>query len=333
MKPPLRIGILGFGRHAVKVLKACADLSSVHFAAAAATSPLKRTEITQTFGIESAPESYGELLADSSLDAIYIALPNALHAEWIIAALNSGKHVICEKPLCMNTSEAAAVEAARRRSGKKLHEAFMYRFHPQHRRVREIIRNGTIGQPFLFESHFHFFLEDKNNIRLQADCGGGGLYDVGCYLLDAPSFLFNTPPLRISGHWHIDQTTNVDSSVSLQVVYKNGLVAHLQAGMRLPRLNTYTIYGSHGTIRAANAYRLEKDQKTSLEIQPLEGPAERIVFDPFNQIAEQFEQFSRWIEGEESSQEYFSDGMQNAALLEAARESCRKGTEIRIPVR
>ena len=130
-------------------------------------------------GVDRCYSSYQQLLEDPGIDGVYIGLPNHLHKEWTLKALAHGKHVLCDKPLGMDLAEAREMEAAARAAGRVLMEGFMYRFHPQHALVKELIRKGAIGRVFLFEAHFHYFMDDLNNIRLKRETGGGGLYDAG----------------------------------------------------------------------------------------------------------------------------------------------------------
>src|SRR5262249_33758035 len=138
--------------------------------------------------------SYEEVLADPAVEAIYVPLPNSLHCEWAIRAAEAGKHILCEKPLAMDAAECAAVGAAARDHGVVLMEAFMYRFHPQTERVRELISQGALGEPRLIRASFTFRVTNPANIRLQPDLGGGSLMDVGCYCVNVARTLFNAEP-------------------------------------------------------------------------------------------------------------------------------------------
>src|SRR5579872_4995402 len=142
--------------------------------------------------------SYDDVLGAADVDAVYISLPNSLHVEWTLRAAAAGKHVLCEKPMATNAADCGRMVAACERSGVHLVEAFMYRYHPQWRRVRDAIGNGTIGEPRLVRAAFGFVLRDPRNIRLIGELGGGALMDVGCYTANAARW-FLGEPVRVRG--------------------------------------------------------------------------------------------------------------------------------------
>jgi predicted dehydrogenase len=145
-------------------------------------------------GIERAMEGYETLIADDEVEAVYIPLPNSLHAEWIVKALEAGKAVLCEKPLCLNVEQTEMVLEAARRSPKPLWEAFVFPWRRQTHRVLEIIRSGAVGEITEIHSTFHFKLGSRANIRLDPALGGGATYDVGCYPTSYANMLFDGDP-------------------------------------------------------------------------------------------------------------------------------------------
>src|SRR6476619_7312578 len=153
-------------------------------------------------GIPSAYGSYEELLADPAIDGVYIGLPNSLHAEWTIRAAQAGKHVLCEKPLTRRASEAERMAAACESAGVILMEAFMWRHHPQHAQVRELLAAGEIGEPALVRATFSFAMGAERragpDVRVQPELDGGAFMDVGCYALNAARFLFDAEPIEVS---------------------------------------------------------------------------------------------------------------------------------------
>ena len=137
--------------------------------------------------------------ADPDVDAVYIPLPNHLHAEWTIRAAEAGKHVLCEKPLALTAAEAERMIEAADRAGVVLMEAFMYRHHPTWVAARELVADGRIGQLLAVQSFFGYYNDDPANIRNIADIGGGALYDIGCYCVNLSRMLFGAEPTRVSG--------------------------------------------------------------------------------------------------------------------------------------
>ena len=149
-------------------------------------------EITRAYG------SYEALLADDEIEAVYISLPNTMHCEWSIKALEAGKHVLCEKPMSRHTDEVEAAFDAAERTGKLLSEAFMYRHNPQTKRAKQLVADGAIGELRLVRSTFSYSLYDEDNIRLRTDVEGGALMDVGCYNVSG-SRLFGGEPEHVNG--------------------------------------------------------------------------------------------------------------------------------------
>src|ERR1700674_2355566 len=165
-----------------QVIPAMQQGTYCEMAAIASRSLEKAQGAAAQLGIPKAYGSYEELLADPEIDAIYNPMPNHLHVPWSIKALQAGKHVLCEKPIALTAAEAQTlVDAGKRFPNLKLMEAFMYRFHPQWRQALELVRGGHIGTLRTIQSFFSYYNVDPNNVRNQADIGGGGLMDIGCY--------------------------------------------------------------------------------------------------------------------------------------------------------
>ena len=179
--------------------------------AIASREPGRAAAVAAELDIPRAYGSYEELLADPEIDAVYIPLPNHLHAEWTKAAARAGKHVLCEKPLAMNADEAADMVAVCEAEGVRLMEAFMYRLHPSWVATRELVTSGRIGRLMSVDSWFSYFNDDPTNIRNIAEVGGGGLFDIGCYT-DQPvsRFLFGAEPRTVDARLERDPATGVD---------------------------------------------------------------------------------------------------------------------------
>jgi predicted dehydrogenase len=146
------------------------------------------------WGIPRAFGSYEAMLSSGEIDAVYVSLPNHLHAEWTIRALDHGLHVLCEKPFALTLAEVDSMTAAAARNGRALAEAFMYRHHPQTKIAGEWVREGKLGDLAVFRGTFSFYMENRENIRMRADDGGGSLWDVGVYPISFAQFLFGGPP-------------------------------------------------------------------------------------------------------------------------------------------
>src|SRR5205814_8548243 len=183
----------------VKVIPALQRSPECEVIALASRSLENARAAAATLGIPRAYGSYEELLADPDVDAVYNPLPNHLHVPWSIKAAEAGKHVLCEKPIALNAQEALPLLRARDRTGVKIEEAFMVRTHPQWIRVRELINAGRIGEVRSVMGHFSYNNPDPQNIRNIARVGGGGLMDIGCYLIFFSRLIFQDEPKRVVG--------------------------------------------------------------------------------------------------------------------------------------
>ena len=194
-------GVMGNATIARKcVIPAICKSGNGKLVALATRSPAQAEQVVADNRIEHVYDSYEALLVDPQIDLVYIPLPNHLHHPWTIKALKAGKHVLCEKPLACNAREAMEMAAAAEDAGRLLMEAFMYRFHPRSRRIKQLIAEGAIGAPRLVRSAFCFRMADSEwsdppNVRLNPEMGGGALYDVGCYALNAQRMIAGREPL------------------------------------------------------------------------------------------------------------------------------------------
>jgi len=184
--------------------------SSLEILGIASRDGSKARMASESLGIPRAYGSYEELLADPEIDAIYNPLPNHLHLPWTVKAAEAGKHVLCEKPIAMDTAEAKALIEARDRTGVVIGEAFMVRTHPQWLRTRELIQSGTVGELKLITSKFSYFNKAAENIRNIKQFGGGGLMDIGCYPVTMSRFLFGREPKRVLGLFEFDPESGID---------------------------------------------------------------------------------------------------------------------------
>ncbi len=196
----IRWGVLGVANIATgTVIPAIQQADGCEVVAIASRSAERAAAAATRLGIARAHGSYEALLADPEVDAVYVPLPNHLHAPWSIRALEAGKHVLCEKPLALGVDEAETMVAAAARTGGKLMEAFMYRFHPQWELVRNLIAAGRIGPLRMVNSWFTYEPQPEDDYRNVPEAGGGVLLDIGCYCVSVARFLFGTEPTVVGG--------------------------------------------------------------------------------------------------------------------------------------
>jgi predicted dehydrogenase len=213
----------------------------------------------ETFGAEfEVPNrhgSYAALVADPEAQAIYISLPNHLHAEWTIRCAEAGKHILCEKPLTVNHAEAVPVIEAVRRHDVFLMEAFMYRCHPQTARIQELIAERVIGEVRLIQSNFSYNMGPKyENIRLSNPAAGGGIMDVGCYTTSMARLIAGAEPEVVNGVAHIGPISRVDEQATASLKFPGGIVANLACGTQVAADSELRIWGSEGSIRVPNPW-------------------------------------------------------------------------------
>jgi xylose dehydrogenase (NAD/NADP) len=208
------------------------------------------------WGIGRAHGSYEALLADPEIDAVYIPLPNHLHAEWTIRAARAGKHVLCEKPLALTVAEVDAMEAAAREGGVVLAEAFMYRHHPQTLKIKALVESGAIGAPRFVRGTFSFLLDRPNDVRLRPEWGGGCLWDVGCYPLNFARFVLGAEPVEVFGS-SVAGPTGIDDTFAGQLVFPGGVLVQIDAGFQTPFRTHFEIAGTEGGIVVQQPWRPE----------------------------------------------------------------------------
>jgi D-xylose 1-dehydrogenase (NADP+, D-xylono-1,5-lactone-forming) len=197
-------------------------------------------------GLERAYGGYEELLGDPDVDVVYVALPNALHVEWAIRALDAGKHVLSEKPLSRHPAEVERAFDAAERAGRILMEGFMYRHHPQTRRLHRLVSEGAIGELRLVRSHFSFTLDRPNDVRWDPDLGGGSLLDLGCYCVNASRLLAGEPEAV-----HAERTASasgVDVRFAATMRFAGGVLGHFDCAFDLPRRVALEAVGSQGSV-------------------------------------------------------------------------------------
>lgn len=216
--------------------------------AVASRDPERAKSYAQQHGIPCSCAGYESLLEDEELDAVYIALPNALHGEWIRAALEAGKHVLCEKPLTPTSAEAAELFDLASSRGLVLAEAFMYRHHPKTLRVRDMLREGLIGELQTIRCSFSFRVVDpKRDIRYSAELAGGALRDVGCYCVSYSTFAADAEPDDVYGYAPHAQA-DVDERFYATLAFSAGAVAQFDCGLNSPLNLGATLLGSDGVI-------------------------------------------------------------------------------------
>lgn len=313
-------GVLGCAAFARSTaIPAMLQAKGVEVAAIASRSLEKAREFAQQFDIPRAYGSYEELLADPEIEAIYNPLPNGLHPEWTIKAARAGKHSLVEKPFAANVAEAEQVAQAVREHGVRVMEAFMWRFHPMHRFVRQRIREGAIGELKFVRSAFTFVLARGPNVRFDPALAGGSIMDVGCYCISAARFLFDAEPIRAYARADYDPEYHVDMLACGMLEFPSGY-ATFDTGFILPFRCDYEAVGTQGRIYVPRAFLPGDEAEVIVDAG---DRVERERFPGINQWALEFEHLSACI-AEGHPQEYdVDDAIRQQRVIDAVYRSTR----------
>ncbi len=259
--------------------------------------------------------TYEALLEDPGIEAVYIPLPNMLHVDWSIRALEAGKHVLCEKPLTRHPDDAARAFDVAERTGRLLSEAFMYRHHPQSAKLVELVRDGAIGELHVIRSAFGYALYDEQNIRLRTDVEGGALMDVGCYNVSG-SRLLGGEPERVWGEaWYGPSGTDWVFTGTMR--FANDVIALFDCGTALANRDELEAIGSEGSLFLDDPWHC---RNPVIELRRGEG-VERIEIEKADPYRLELENVSRAIRGEAELLLGREDALGQARALEALHRS------------
>jgi predicted dehydrogenase len=280
-------------------------------------------EYARDHGIERAYGSYEDLLADPGIDAVYISLPNSLHVEWSIKALEAGKHVLCEKPLSRRADEVEHAFDVADRTGRFLMEAFMYRHNPQTAKLKELVDGGAIGRLQLIRAAFSFPLRDSVNVRLSAELDGGSLMDVGCYCVSGSRLLAGEPE-QVYGE-QVTGETGVDVLFAGAMRFPGGIVAQFDSGLYLPMRDELEAIGDRGSVFLDDPWHCREP----VIVLRRDGREERIAVTPVDSYRLELENLSDAIRGEAEPLLGREDAVGQARAIEALYCSAAERTPVR----
>jgi predicted dehydrogenase len=282
-------------------------------------------QVADRLGIAKAHGSYEALLADPDVDAVYIPLPNHLHADWTIAAARAGKHVLCEKPLALSGADAERMVEACRAEGVRLMEAFMYRLHPSWVAVRELVASGRIGRLTAVQSWFSYFNDDMTNIRNIREYGGGALYDIGCYSVNLSRMLFGAEPTGVKATIRRDPVSGVDVVTSGILEFGEG-VATFTCSTRAEDDQRVHVYGTEGRISIPIPFNIPPDRPTQVLLAaggdpPVAPRTEVLTFETADPYAVQAERFAEAVLDGGPTPTPAEDAVANMRVIERIIES------------
>ena len=322
MKSKVRWGILStakIGRE--KVIPAMQKSNLVDILGISSRDSENAKETAAKLGIQRAYGSYTELLGDPEIDAIYNPLPNHMHLEWSLKAIDAGKHVLCEKPIGMNSKEAESlIEAVKKNPELKVMEAFMYRFHPQWQKTLDLVNNGSIGRVITIHSLFSYYNVDPQNIRNRVDAGGGALMDIGCYCISFPRFLLGREPARVIGIMDSDPIMKTDRLSSGILDFSDGITSSFSCSTQLMPYQRTQVLGTDGRIEIEIPVNAPPDKVTRIWLHKKEK-TEEIEFEAVDQYTLQAEYFSKAILEDSPVPIPLVDAENNMKVIDAFRKS------------
>jgi D-xylose 1-dehydrogenase (NADP+, D-xylono-1,5-lactone-forming) len=313
-KTRLRWGILGCARISRRgLIPGIQGSSSSTIQAIASRDRSVAKAWAQEFGAPKSYGSYEELLACADVDAVYIPLPNELHKSWTCAAADAGKHVLCEKPLAIDSDEAKVMVDHCRARGVVLVEAFMWRHQPRTAAVRKLVADGAIGDLRLIRPSFSFPI-DMSDWRLDPARGGGALWDVGCYGVSTARLFAGAEPTTIRSMAHMSES-GVDLSLTAELAFPNGKIGLIDCSFEQPFRCSYELVGTRGAIEVPDAY-LPPERPIAWLIAP-DGSRRDLAFDGYNQYSAMVDSFAAAVAQGGRLLDPTEDGLSQMCALDA----------------
>jgi D-xylose 1-dehydrogenase (NADP+, D-xylono-1,5-lactone-forming) len=312
---PVGWGILSTADINRKVIPGAHASEKVNLLAVASRDQGRADAYAREWEIPRAYGSYDELLADDEVEAVYISLPNTLHCEWSIRAVEAGKHVLCEKPMSRRAREVEEAFDAAERVGRILSEAFMYRHNPQAKRLRQLLDEGVIGELRVVRACFSYSLFDTENIRLRTDVDGGSLMDVGCYCVNGSRYLAGEPEI-VFGQQLVGPS-GTDWVFTASMRFPGEVFALFDCGTALPERDELEAIGTEGSIFLDDPWHAD----TPVIELWREGDVERIELEQADSYRLELENLSGAIRGEAGPLLGREDAVGNARAIEALSES------------
>jgi len=325
MTRPVRWGILSTANIGRALIRGIGMSASSCVQAVASREWTRASEWAKEHGLPRAFGSYEGLLRSGEVDAIYNPLPNSLHAEWTIKALEAGLPVLCEKPFAVSAGQAEKMVAVAKRTGKLLAEAFMYRFHPMYDHILERLNEGVIGKVTSIRSCFAFRLSDRRNIRASAELAGGSLMDVGCYCVNLARRIAGCEPARAHA---FERRTTVDDTLFGTLEFPNGILCHFESSIENHPRSCAEIVGTEGMILIENPWFPGEE---SARFVLRRGDHEEIIHTPgANGYQLEVEDFVNAYRTHQPLRWPPEDAIANMAVIDALYASVREGRAVEV---
>lgn len=274
--------------------------------------------------------NYDDVLKNNDIDAVYISLPINLHEKWAIKAARSGKHVLCEKSVALSYDSAKKIIKECKKNNVKIMENFIFRFHPQHKKILYLIRKNSIGEICNISGKYGFtFSFSKKNFRFDKKLGGGSLNDVGCYLISICNFIFQDTPTSVYCNLEFDKKSSVDIRGNIHLTFSGNKTASLSFGYNNYFQSICEIWGTKGIIKTERAFNVAKNTKSIIYLHQ-NDKIKKIVIPAANQFQLAIEHFCNTIKNNSSEYTFEKELLEQALVMEAARKSSVKNSVIKL---
>jgi predicted dehydrogenase len=328
--PTVKFGVVGLGHIAqAAILPAFAHASNAELAVLVSGDPVKLKKLSRKYRVAhtAAYEEYDACLA--AVDAVYIALPNSMHAEYAIRAARAGVHVLCEKPLAVTSDECARIVDACDAAGVKLMTAYRLHFEPINLAVAELVRSGRLGEPKYFSSTFSMRVRE-GDIRTRRELGGGTLYDIGVYCINAARDVFRSEPVEVAT-FSVNTAKNVlpdvDETSAALLRFEGERLAAFVTSFNAADVSSYRVVGTRGDVHVEPAFEYAEPLGYTLTVN---GRTKRVKGRKTDQFAPQIVYFADCILRDRQPEPSGREGWQDVRIIEALYESSRRGTPVRL---
>jgi predicted dehydrogenase len=286
---PLQWGLISTARINRALIEPLRASERNELLAVASRSLEKAQEYAAEWDIPKAYGSYQGMLDDPEIAVVYNSLPNSLHTEWTVKALQAGKHVLCEKPLATTLEEVDAMRAAVQNTGMYLTEAFMYRHHPQTLKVKKLVDSGVLGDVRVIKGDFTFNISDEGDVRLNPELGGGSIWDIGCYPINYTRYIMGEEPQEAFG-WQLTGKSGVDEVFTGQLRFAGDVFAQFDSGFRSPYRSRFEIVGSEATMVVPQPFKPGLEEKIFIwrgeEYEAVEMPRQELYIGEVEDMAD-----------------------------------------------
>ena len=324
----IKFGIIGCSRIAARsTIPAIQSLKNSEVSIIGSRSKDKAQEFTKRFGSKSYGTYYDVL--DGDVDAIYISLPIALQEKWAIMAAKKGKHVLCEKSATTSLKSAVRMVNACKDNDVRIMEGLVFKFHPQHKKVMEIIKKGSLGKIYTFYGRYGLPNPPKGDIRLSKELGGGVLNDAGCYPICASRMIFKEEPIEVTSNFVFDKEHKVDVRTYAFLKYPHSRVAFISAEYGVEYRSSYEVRGSKGIVSLKRAYSVSKDYTADVMFQSNDHST-TIKINPADQFQLMVGCFCNEISTKPTKLDFEGDMIKQAKVMGAIRDSYKKRKTITI---